>query len=173
VLDLPPQKTWVNILDLGAKGDGITDCTGILEKSIANHDVIYFPIGKYLVSNTLVLGDKTTLIGFHPSQTQLILKNETPGFIDAANAKPLIVAPKGASCSITGVGFNFGSNPGLIGIKWTTGTNSYMNDILYNERSDRSLIGKGQMHAVWITADGGGIFKNIWINDRKQKWLFM
>lgn len=169
---LPPQDTWVNILDLGAKGDGITDCTGILEKAIANHDVIYFPIGKYLVSNTLELGDNTILIGLHPSRTQLVLNEDTPGFMDADNARPLILASKGASCGISGVGFSFDNNPGLIGIKWMAGANSYINDMLYNGRSNPSQHGKGQMHALWITDGGGGVFKNIWINDRKPKMAF-
>jgi hypothetical protein len=169
---LPPQDTWVNMLDLGAKGDGVTDNTAIFEMAIKNHDVIYLPMGKYLVSNTLELGNNTTLIGFHPSQTQLVLKDETPGFMDAAHAKPLVVAPQGASCGISGVGFSFGNNPGLIGIKWMAGANSCMNDVLYNGRSDRSSFGNGQKHAVWITDGGGGIFKNIWINDRKPKMAF-
>ncbi len=169
---LPPQLTWVNILDLGAKGDGVTDCTAIFEKAIKNHDVIYIPIGKYLVSNTLVLSENTTMIGFHPSQTQLVLNNDTPGFMDAANGKPLIVAPKGGSCGISGVGFNFGNNPGLIGIKWMAGANSFMNDCLINGRSDHASFGNGQLHALWITDGGGGIFKNLWINDRKPQIAF-
>ena len=169
---LPPQDTWVNILDLGAKGDGLTDCTALFEKAIKNHDVIYLPMGKYLVSNTLVMGDNTTLIGLHPSRTQLVLNENTPGFMDANNARPLIVAPKGASCGISGVGFSFDNNPGLIGIKWMAGANSYINDMLFNGRSNRSLFGIGQKHSVWITDGGGGIFKIIWINDRKPKMAF-
>ncbi len=169
---LPQQKTWVNILDLGAKGDGTTDCTAIFEKAIKNHDAIYIPTGKYIISNTLTLRDKTTLIGFHPSQTQLVLKKEHPGFADAENAKPLIIAPRGGSCGITGLGFNFENNPGLIGIKWMAGANSYINDGLINGGSDRSSFGTGQKYSIWITGGGGGIFKNIWINDRKPEVAF-
>jgi hypothetical protein len=170
--DLPPQKTWVNITDLGAKGDGITDCTAVFEKAIANYDAIYIPMGKYVISSTLTMRDQTTLIGFHPSLTQLVLLNETPGFMDPTNCKPLIVTPKDGSNGITGVGFDLGINPGVIGIKWMAGTHSYINDGLFNGRGSSSLFGKGQTHTIWITDGGGGIFKNIWINDRKTKLAF-
>jgi hypothetical protein len=170
--DLPPQKTWVNISDLGAKGDGITDCTAVFEKAIASYDAIYIPMGKYVISRTLTMRDQTTFIGFHPSLTQLVLLNETPGFMDPMNCKPLIVAPKDGSNGITGVGFDLGINPGVIGIKWMAGAHSYINDGLFNGRGSSSLFGKGQTHTIWITDGGGGIFKNIWINDRKTKLAF-
>lgn len=168
---LPPQKSWVNILDLGAKGDGATDCTAIFEKAIANHDAIYIPMGNYVLSNTLTLRANTTLIGFHPSRTQLICKKETPGFKDPQNPKPVIKTPQSGSCGITGIGFNFENNPGLIGIQWMAGTRSYLNDALFNGRGNRSSFGIGQKHTLWVT-DGGGIFKNIWINDRKPEVAF-
>jgi hypothetical protein len=169
---LPVQSTWVNIAELGAKGDGETDCTAIFEKAIANHNTIYVPMGKYIISRTLTLRDQTTLIGFHPSMTQLILKDGTPGFTDAENWKPLLVTPNGGLNGITGIGFNFGNNPGVIGIKWMAGMNSYLNDGLFNGRSGKELFGIGQRGTIWITDGGGGIFKNFWINDRRPQTAF-
>jgi hypothetical protein len=169
---LPPQSTWVNISDLGAKGDGNTDCTDIFEKAIAKYSAIYVPIGKYVISRTLTLHDQTTLIGFHPSMTQLILKDGTPGFTDAENSKPLLIAPRGGSNGITGIGFNFGNNPGVIGIKWMAGMHSYINDGLFNGGGGGVLFGKGQSKTIWITDGGAGIFKNFWINDRRTKSAF-
>ncbi len=170
--ELPAQSTWVNIADLGAKGDGITDCTKIFEKAIAGYNSIYVPIGKYVISGTLTLRDQTVLIGFHPSATQLILKDGTPGFTDPANCKPLLVAPKDASNGITGIGFNFGNNPGVIGIKWMAGVNSYINDGLFNGGGRGDVFGRSQMHTIWITDSGAGIFKNFWINDKRTKLPF-
>jgi hypothetical protein len=86
---LPVESGWVSISELGAKGDGTTDCTDIFEKAIAKYNTIYVPIGKYAVSRTLTLRQQTTLIGFHPSMTQLILKDGTDGFTDPENRKPL------------------------------------------------------------------------------------
>jgi hypothetical protein len=102
----------------------------------------------------------------------LILKDETPGFNDAENWKPLLVTPKGGSSGITGIGFNFGNNPGVIGIKWMAGINSYINDGLFNGRSGKELFGKAQISTIWITDGGGGIFKNFWINDRRPQKAF-
>lgn len=169
---LPGQSGWVNISDLGAKGDGITDCTDIFEKAIARYNTIYIPMGQYVISRTLTLHNPTTLIGFHPSMTQLILKDGTPGFTDPENRKPLLLAPKDGTNGITGIGFNFGNNPGVIGIKWMAGVNSYINDGLFNGGNDKALFGKGQSCTIWITDGGGGIFKNFWINDRRTKSAF-
>ena len=170
--ELPAQNTWVNIVDLGAKGDGETDCTAIFEKAFSKYDAIYVPIGKYVISNTLTLKEKTTLIGFHPAQTQLIVKDNTPGFQDVQNGKALIIAPKGGSNGISGIGINLGVNPGIIGVKWMAGANSYINDGLFTGNHDRQQFGIGQKHNIWVTDGGGGIFKNFWINDRKTKLSF-
>ncbi|MBV5315984.1 MAG: hypothetical protein JZU47_21980 [Prolixibacteraceae bacterium] len=173
VSELPAQTGWVNIAELGAKGDGSTDCTDIFEKAIAKHNTIYVPIGKYVISKTLNLKEQTTLIGFQPSMTQLILKDGTPGFTDPEIKKPLLVTPKNGTNGITGIGFNFGNNPGVIGIKWMAGINSYINDGLFNGGNDKALFGKGQACTIWITDGGGGVFKNFWINDRRSGMPFL
>jgi len=167
---LPIQSSWVSISELGAKGDGTTDCTDIFEKAIAKYNAIYVPMGKYVISRTLTLREQTTLIGFHPSMTQLILKDETIGFTDSENRKPLLIAPKNGTNGITGIGFNFGNNPGVIGIKWMAGIQSYINDGLFN--GGGPLLGKGQSCTLWITDGGAGVFKNFWINDKRSKLPF-
>ena len=53
--DLPARDTWVNVRELGAKGDGITDDTEVLQKAIAAHRAIYLPSGFYIVRDTLML----------------------------------------------------------------------------------------------------------------------
>ena len=168
---LPPQKTWINILDMGAKGDGVTDCTAIFKKAIAKYDAIYIPMGKYCISETLILRDQTTLIGFHPFLTQIVLKNGTSGFMDTDDCKPLLIAPENGVNGITGIGFDLGINPGAIGIKWMAGIHSYINDALFRgERSETR--GEGQTYSIWITAGGGGVFKNIWAPDVRAKCAF-
>lgn len=167
---LPPQKSWVNISDLGAKGDGTTDCTAIFEKAIAKYNAIHVPMGRYVISRTLNFRDQTTLIGFHPSMTQLILKNGTPGFTDASDPMPLIVAPENGSNGITGIGFNLGVNPGAIGLKWMAGINSYYND--GHIGGGGGARGTGNTHSIWVTNGGGGIFKNIWVVDSSTKLAF-
>ena len=165
--DLPPQNTWVNIADLGAKGDGTTDCTNIFNKAIAKHDAIYIPMGNYLISNTLKLREKTVLIGLHPKLTQFILKDDTPGFTNSVESKPLIEAPENGTNGITGIGFELGKNAGAVGIKWMAGAGSYINDGHFRATGDS---GQGsQKHSIWVTNGGSGILKNIWILDSRTQ----
>jgi hypothetical protein len=77
---LPPSEQWVNVHTLGVVGDGATDDTAAIQKAIDTHRVLYFPIGHYLVSDTLRLKPDTVLIGLHPTLTQFDLQDATPGF---------------------------------------------------------------------------------------------
>jgi hypothetical protein len=77
--DLPAMETWVNIKDLGARGDGLTDDTKIFTGAIAKHKNIYVPAGWYRITETLKLGPDTRLIGLHPFATQLMLLESEPG----------------------------------------------------------------------------------------------
>jgi len=60
---LPDPETWVNVADLGAQGDGVTDNTAILRKAVADHTALYFPTGRYRVTDTITLRPDTVLIG--------------------------------------------------------------------------------------------------------------
>ena len=153
---LPAQETWVNITDLGAIGDGTTDCTDIFKAAIAKHDTIYLPMGRYVISDTLHLREKTTLVGLHPNRTQLALKSGTEAFMDAENLKALVVAPAGGSNGLTGIGVGVGNHAGAIGIKWMAGVHSYVNDGHFRSRGKHA-------GSLWVVNGGGGTFKNMWI----------
>lgn len=90
---LPGGDTWVNLRDLGAKGDGLTDDTDVLQGAIANHRTIYLPSGFYRVRNTLKLRPDTVLVGLHPGATQIILPDGTPGYEGPGSPKALIETP--------------------------------------------------------------------------------
>jgi hypothetical protein len=54
----PAANDTLNVRELGARGDGVTDDTKVLQGIFANVDhgqVIFFPAGKYLISDTLKL----------------------------------------------------------------------------------------------------------------------
>ena len=85
--DLPARDSWVNIRSLGAKGDGATDDTAVLRKAIAGHRAIYFPTGKYVVTDTITLKPDTVLIGLHPSAAQIDLLDGTPAFQGVGGAQ--------------------------------------------------------------------------------------
>jgi hypothetical protein len=189
--DLPAMKSWVNVRDLGAHGDAKTDDTDILRKAIAEHPVLYFPSGQYLVSDTIALKPDTVLIGLHPSTTRLFLADGTPAFQGVGNPKPLLETPSDGKNIVTGIGlYTNGINPRAVGALWKAGSQSLMNDVrflgghgtidpdasaeesrkvwsqIYNNThtADSNLNRRwdGQYPSLWVTDGGGGTFVNTW-----------
>lgn len=90
---LPPCETWVNVLALGAKDDGVTDDTQALRESIAAHRTLYFPTGRYRVTDTLTLRPDTVLVGLSPVATQIVVPDDTPAFQGAVALRKPPEAP--------------------------------------------------------------------------------
>ena len=187
--DFPEIKTWVNLKTLGAKGDGETDDTKIIQDAIDKYPNIYVPQGWYKVSETIKLKKNTALIGLSPIATQFMLADNTQAFGGFGPPKALLEAPKEGANILTGIGLNTGIyNTIAVACKWMAGRNSYMNDVKFigghgsmtpgpqqprnanqagNRQPNRILQGKdsawdSQYWSLWITDGGGGVFKNIW-----------
>jgi sugar lactone lactonase YvrE len=189
--DLPPMESWVNVHDLGARADARTDDTDILRKAIAEHAVLYFPAGQYLVSDTIALKPDTVMIGLHPSTTRLLLADGTPAFQGVGSPKPLLETPSGGKNIVTGIGFyTNGVNPRAVAALWKSGSQSLLSDVrflgghgtidpdasaeenkkvwsqIYNNThtADANLNRRwdGQYPSLWVTDGGGGTFVNIW-----------
>jgi len=127
--NLPPMESWVNMRSLGAKGDGLTDDTVAIQEAIAAHRTLYFPIGQYLVSDSIVLKPDTVLIGLHPSVTRIFIADATPAYQGVGAGKPLLEAPQGGANMVTGIGlYANGINPRAIAAKWMAGEHSMMSD---------------------------------------------
>ena len=92
----------MNIRDLGAKGDGVTDDTDVFQKAIKQYRVIYVPQGWYIVSESIVLKPSTKLIGLNPISTQLKLKESTPAFSGFGAPIPLLETPQGGDNIVSG-----------------------------------------------------------------------
>ena len=181
---LPPCDTWVNLRDLGAKGDGRTDDTDVLQKAIAEHRAIYLPSGFYVVHATLMLRPDTVLIGLHPGATQIVLPDGTPAYQGIGDPKALLEAPKGGSNIVIGIGlYTGGDNRLAVAALWKAGSGSMMNDVRflgghgtplpdgsrenpYNSSHtadpDPSRHWDGQYPSLWVTDGGGGTFLDIW-----------
>jgi len=189
---LPDVSTWVNIAELGAVGDGITDNTEIFQQAIRNHTNIYVPQGWYVVSQPLRLNANTCIIGLHPIATQIKLLESTPAFSGFGAPQPLIESSPGGRTIITGIGINTGAyNYRAVGCKWMAGAESYMNDVKFvgghgsmsreygrpwwRDRTTKisspddpvTYMGAdrawdNQYWSLWITNGGGGTFKDIW-----------
>lgn len=181
---LPPTPEWMNLKNLGAVGDGITDDTKVIQEAIDIYKTIYLPQGMYRVSDTIRLREDSVLIGLNPISTQLVLDDNTEAFSGFGPPKPLVEAPKDGTNILSGIGLDTGGrNTRAVGCKWMSGKDSYMNDVkflgghgamskdgsevaLYN--ADRTgdynndVRWDSQYWSLWVTDGGGGVFKDIW-----------
>ncbi len=53
----------VSIKDFGAVGDGLTDDTVAIQQALAAHNAVFVPEGEYLVTSTITLDERQSLIG--------------------------------------------------------------------------------------------------------------
>ncbi|MCW1987825.1 UNVERIFIED_ORG: hypothetical protein M2348_003575 [Sphingomonas sp. R1F5B] len=181
---LPSPAQWANVRALGANGDGRTDDTAALQRAIATHRVLYFPIGRYVVTDTLTLRPDSVLIGLHPDLTQIVLPDGTPAFQGVGAPRALVLAPAGGEAIVTGLGlFTGGINPRATALSWQSGAGSLVEDVKFQgghgtlaadgtrfdpyndthtaDKDPRRRWG-GQYPSLWVNAGGGGTFANIW-----------
>jgi sugar lactone lactonase YvrE len=129
---LPAMDGWVNIRDLGAKGDDATDDTRAFQDAVDRYDNIYVPQGWYRISETLRLRPGVRLIGLHPFGTQLRLAESTPAFSGFGPPKALLESSVGGTNVLNGIGINTGAyNYRAVGVKWMADGNSYLNDVKF------------------------------------------
>lgn len=129
---LPVMGEWVNIRDLGAKGDGETDDTEVFEKAISQHKNIYVPQGWYRLTRTLKMAPGTKLIGLHPFGTQFVLKESESAFSGFGSPVPLVESSEGGDDILNGIGINTGAyNYRAVGCKWMAGEKAYLNDVKF------------------------------------------
>ena len=175
---LPPTEQWVNVRKLGVKGDGATDDTEAIRKAIAEHPVLYFPSGHYIVSDTLTLKADSILIGLHPTLTQFDLLDGTACYQGIGAPKAILASPSGGSNIVSGFGvFTGGVNPRAVAMLWMAGADSLVDDIRFlgghgsgtnpynnNHTADPDLHKRwdGQYPSLWVTHGGGGTFADIW-----------
>jgi len=182
--ELPVRDLWVNVRDLGAKGDGTADDTEVIQKAINTHPTIYLPSGFYVVSDTLRLQSNTVMIGLHPGATQIILRDNTAGYQGVGAPQALIEAPKGGSNIVVGLGlYTGGANPRAVAALWKAGAGSMMNDVRFlgghgtpkldgsrenpynnTHSSDPDPYRRwdSQYPSLWVTDGGGGTFLDLW-----------
>lgn len=129
---LPDMTTWVNLRELGAKGDGKTDDTRAIQEAINKYDNIYVPQGWYRITETIKMRPDTKLIGLHPFGSQLRLDESTPAFSGFGSPKAMIESSKGGTNMLIGIGINTGGiNYRAVGVKWMANAGSYINDVKF------------------------------------------
>ncbi|HCY41919.1 MAG TPA: gluconolaconase [Prolixibacteraceae bacterium] len=129
---LPAMEKWVNIKELGAKGDGETDDTQVFQDAISKYEAIYVPQGWYRLTKTLKMKPGTKLIGLHPWATQFVLKESEPWFSGFGSPRAMIESSEGGDDQLNGIGISTGGyNYRAVGCKWMAGEKSYMNDVKF------------------------------------------
>ncbi len=173
---LPPVKAWANVRDLGVKGDDTTDDTAALQRAIDTHRVLYLPMGRYRVTDTLRLRPDSVLVALHPSLTHIYLPDETPAYMGVGGPKALIQSAKGGNAIVHGIGlWTGGVNPRATALLWKAGEASMVNDVKI-QGGGGTLLTKGspigfgdprarfdgQYPSIWVTDGGGGTFSALW-----------
>ncbi|MES2422473.1 MAG: glycosyl hydrolase family 28-related protein [Pseudomonadota bacterium] len=173
---MPPVRDWANVHDLGVKGDDTTDDTAALQRAIDTHRVLYLPVGRYRVTDTITLRPDSVLIALHPSLTHLYLPDETPAYMGVGGPKALLQSAKGGNAVVSGLGlWTGGVNPRATALLWKAGEASMVNDVKI-QGGGGTLLTKGspigfgdprarfdgQHPSIWVTDGGGGTFAAIW-----------
>lgn len=165
-VQMPAAEDWVNIKDLGAKGDGDTDDTEVFELAIDQYKHIYLPQGKYIISRGLELKKDTVFFGLHCNMTRLCLKDHTPGYDDNTAPAAMFKIPKRGLNHVAGICFDGGMNKGVIQVEWLGDPSSIMEDCLFSF-GGRGSARKGcdRYYGIYVHDEGAGVFKNIWVPD--------
>jgi hypothetical protein len=160
---------FVNVKSFGAKGDGITDDSSAIQSAIdyayANKMNVFFPFGKYLVSNSIALPDRITLIGVNNQLTMgatmtncetLIIANTNKLFVGKTLGTALV--PFISRVTMKNLAFNRGTN-GSIVFDMFQFTDS---DISYNFFRDFDIVINGK------TTNLTKIERNYFLNVRQN-----
>lgn len=187
---LPAMDQWVNIRDLGAKGDGFSDDTPIFREAIEKYTNIYLPQGWYVVKDPLVLKQKTNLIGLHPGTTIMLTLGGNPAFSGFGAPQAQLTTPEGGNNIVCGIFLNADAyNYRAVNCKWMAGEGSYLYDVKFSGHDKNRFFHNGQSAAnplekpmpitpethdlilrawdnqhwsLWITNGGGGTFRDLW-----------
>ena len=187
---LPAMDQWVNIRDLGAKGDGFSDDTPIFREAVEKYTNIYLPQGWYVVKDPIVLKQNTNLIGLHPGTTIMLTLGGNPAFSGFGAPQAQLTTPKGGKNIVCGIFLNADAyNYRAVNCKWMAGEGSYLYDVKFSGHDKNRFFHNGQSAAnplekpmpitpethdlilrawdnqhwsLWITHGGGGTFRDLW-----------
>jgi sugar lactone lactonase YvrE len=190
ILALPPMSSWVDVRNLGVRGDGGADDTAALQAAVNTHRVLFLPSGMYRLTGSITLRPDTVLIGLNPVTTQLTLLDGTDGFQGDGPAVSLLVAPHGGTNIVSGIGISRGvGNPRAAGVLWMAGTASMLDDVSFfpghtayiaklspgraapvpQARGSRDKYFDTEYPDLWVKDGGGGIFRGLWTHDSFSK----
>eukprot|EP01117_Protostelium_nocturnum_P001900 TRINITY_DN1245_c0_g2_i2.p1 TRINITY_DN1245_c0_g2~~TRINITY_DN1245_c0_g2_i2.p1 ORF type:complete len:739 (-),score=196.15 TRINITY_DN1245_c0_g2_i2:213-2429(-) len=115
------KKDIINVKDLGAKGDGNTDDTAVLNKILrenAGCKIIFFPAGSYILTDTLFVPPGSRITGYLWS----ILMAKGSNFADMNNPRPVVKVGNAGDSGIVELSdllfSTSGPLPGAVLVQW-------------------------------------------------------
>jgi Pectate lyase superfamily protein len=169
-----PSTVCVNIKDLGAKGDGASDDTAVIQLALRKYSEIFFPLGTYLVREPLTVRAGQKLFG-QSAGSVIQLTGGSAGF-EAGKQTPFISVQGGSQgVVIVGLWFqNFADGGGCC--LWDADSSSIVMDSEFINQSSSNT------QPAWLFRSGGGFIENCWnpgnsaygltINSSDPLWLY-
>jgi hypothetical protein len=157
----------VNVKDVqyGAKGDGRTDDTAAIQRAIDEREIVFLPKGCYLLTRTLELKPRTTLLGV--GQTiSLLIPAKSGAFADAKNPSPMVRTTDTADAATVLAFFGFYTPANVAGaqsLHWRSGGRSVFRGVEIRGRPEVLPA------PVIISGGGGGNWYNF--RDRSARLL--
>jgi Pectate lyase superfamily protein len=157
-----PTAACVNIKALGAKGDGSSDDTAVIQNALANYSEIFFPLGTYVVRGPLVVRGQQKLFG-QSAGTIIALAAGSPGFGYGSGAPFVSVTGRGTvGQAIVGIWFWNWADGGQGGLFNADSSSVVMDCQWINKNPNNSQpalnfqSGGCFVENAWNPADGGG-----------------
>jgi hypothetical protein len=151
--------TWetpdaVNVRDLGAVGDGVTDDWAVLQAAIDAHEIVFLPAGRYAVSKTLDLHPRSKIIGSHPTFTSInalsTLANRFNGVQDGEPDAPIVRSADVAGAETWLAYFQIRrlypiaqhnpTPPGNFALEWRSGGASLLRQLKVESRASNNVL---------------------------------
>lgn len=161
------NRVYVNVMQFGATGDGVTDDADAIQTCIDSYRFLYFPPGQYRITHGLVLTYATKLLGAGEGAYSTIVRDfsgadETDGM--------LVLMPTSAGSDVEGL--NFYTQTGQTGGSIIYGySSSTVGNGLSAFRNCRFSTTGTDTHDYTVLIDGsakvtGALgFRGIWFTD--------
>jgi hypothetical protein len=151
-----PSAACVNIKNLGAKGDGVSDDTAVIQRTLQKYTEIFFPIGTYNVRGPLTINAGQKLFGQSVDST-IQLAADSVGFGAGASRPFVSVNGRGhQGVTIVGLCFYNGADGGVCCL-WDADSSSIVMDCQWLNGS------RNNTQTTWHIQNGGGYVENCWI----------
>lgn len=151
-----PASTCVNIQTLGAKGDGVTDDTAVIQNALNSYSDIFFPVGTYHMTGQLNIVSGKHLYG---QGVGTLIQSDSDILPSGSNSP--FVSVSGSGISIVGIWFWNESN-GQCGEFNVDALSSVLDCLFWNNRVGNPSV------ILSFVGGCGGLFENLWqtgIND--------